>query len=99
MTELLNGIYSIREENLPPGDEFVRNHPIDGEIQPLLHICEKDLDPNISHPTYIIVTSPVRWDYYYGHYTCSGCKQTWRTRKELASVWKDGHGTCEEGRA
>ena len=90
-----SGIYKINKRDLPEMQEFVRTDDVDGEVQPLLHVCERDLDP-YEGTMYIIMTDEIRWDMLYGHYKCPGCKRTYYTKEELAQVWADGKGTGAE---
>jgi hypothetical protein len=90
-----SGIYKISKVDLPEMQQFIRAEDVDGEVQPLLHVCERDLDPYEGN-LYIIMTEAIRWDTIYGHYKCTGCKRTFYTKEELALVWADGKGTGAE---
>lgn len=90
-----SGIYKIRKSDLPEMQQFIRDDDVDGELQPLLHVCERDLDP-YEGTMYVILCDAIRWDTLYGHYKCPGCKKTFYTKEELALVWADGKGTGAE---
>ena len=92
-----SGIYKVRKVDLPETEQFIRGDDVEGERQPLLHICERDLDP-YEGTTLIVLCDELKWDTIYGHYKCKGCKRTFSTRDELAQVWADGLGTGEEVR-
>jgi hypothetical protein len=97
-----SGIYKVSARQLPDTAWFVRDTNLvqEGEFAPLLHICEKDLDPAaVKEPTYVIMTEEVIWDGYNGWYYCKGCKQKWQTEEELRAVWEDGLGTGYEAQA
>jgi len=96
-----SGIYRVPCSQVGPKTWFVRDpkKSKDGEVAPLLHICDRDTDPNAATPTLVIMTDPVRWDSFHGHYYCTGCKQTWKDEVGLRAIWEDGYGTGDEGRA
>lgn len=96
MLKLLDCVYSVRQADLPNTKEFIREDPKNGEIQPLLHICERDIDPTQTIKTVIVVADVVRWDFYYGYYKCQGCKSTWQQPVNLRKIWEDGYGTGDE---
>lgn len=66
-----------------------------GKVQPLLHVCERDLNPD-EPSVWVILCDEMRWDTMYGHYKCKGCKRTFYTKEELGQVWADGKGTGAE---
>jgi hypothetical protein len=88
-----SGIYKVSLNALGPNTWFLRKLDVDGEAQPLLHICDKDKDP--SGEVWVCMTGVVHWSNA-GHYYCTECKQTFSTAEELASVWSDGKGTGDE---
>jgi hypothetical protein len=98
-----SGVYKVSAAELPESAWFVRDPGAceDGESPPLLHICEKDLDPHGAEPMWLIMTEKVVWDFYHGYYFCQGCKQTWDENDEagLRAIWSDGLGTGAEGTA
>ena len=100
-----SGIYKIRKKDLPEEEQFVRNTggkywvieegSKKWKVYPLLHICERDRDP-YNDTVDVILCDKLRWDFFYGHYICKGCRQTFSTREELGQVWADGMGTGDE---
>lgn len=92
-----SGIYKVSPDTIGPHTWFLRKPDVDGEVQPLLHICERDLDPG--GDTYICLTGRVRWELVKGWYWCVECKQTFKTEEELRAVWEDGKGTGDEHEA
>ena len=90
-----SGIYKIPKSQLPELIQFIREDDKEGKVQPLLHVCERDLDP-YEGTMYIVMCEEIRWDHMYGHYKCPGCKKTFYTKEELALVWADGKGTGAE---
>ena len=88
-----SGIYKVSADLIEPYDWFIRSDDVDGEVQPLLHICDKDIDPT-GH-VYVCMTGTVRWSIM-GYYWCIDCKQTFFSEDELACVWADGKGTGDE---
>ena len=88
-----SGIYKVGFEDIGPHTWFLRQKDADGNVFPLLHICDKDKDPSGS--VWVCMTGVVRWDMT-GHYICRECKQTFITKDELAAVWEDGKGTGDE---
>ena len=97
LTEVVrgSGIYKIPRADIEVDAPFIRSDDKDGEVQPLLHICERDMDP-YEDSIVVVLCSALRWDTMYGHYKCQGCKQTFFTAEELRQVWADGKGTGEE---
>ncbi len=97
LTEFLKGtgIYKVPRSLLQEQEEFVRGDDVDGKVQPLLHICERDIDP-YEDSVRVILCEELRWDTMYGHYKCLGCKKTFSTKEELGLVWADGKGTGAE---
>ena len=91
-----SGIYKVGLTDIGPQTWFLRRRDINGEAQPLLHICEKDKDP--SGDRWICMTGVVRWSNV-GRYYCTECKQTFSNENELAAVWEDGKGTGDEHEA
>jgi len=99
-----SGVYKVSVKDLPQEAWFVRDPELyeDEDVSPLLHICEKDLDPTPGcEPTWVIMTEEVKWDFFHGHYYCKGCRQTWDENDEagLKAIWSDGLGTGDEGQA
>lgn len=90
-----SGIYKIRKVLIPEMEQFMRGDDVDGKVQPLLHICERDIEPH-GGSYYFIMADKIRWDTMYGHYKCTGCKKTFYTEEQLAQVWADGKGTGAE---
>ena len=88
-----SGIYKVSPDTIGPYTWFLRKKDKGDEVHPLLHICEKDLDP--SGESYLCMTGVVRWDMR-GYYKCIECKQTFSTEDELEAVWEDGKGTGDE---
>lgn len=88
-----SGIYKVSKDTIGEYTEFLRKNDRDGEVQPLLHICEKDIDPQ--GEKYLCLTGVVRWDFQ-GWYKCIECKKTFLTQDELEAVWSDGKGTGDE---
>ena len=99
MEKLLYMIYSVKQSDLPNDKEFVRETSKDGQLQPLLHVCERDLDPTQIIKTWIIICERVHWDFAKGWYMCNGCKKTFSSPQNLRKIWEDGHGTGEEAHA
>ncbi len=97
------GVYKVSVALLPATTIFMRDPALheNNNLGPLLHICEKDLDPSESNPTWMLMTEHVRWDFYHGHYQCMGCKEIWDRENEggLKAIWSDGFGTGDEGHA
>jgi hypothetical protein len=97
-----SGVYRVPVEELPKDAWFVRDPKRyeNEEVQPLLHICEQDLDTGDT-TTWLILTARVRWDFHRGLYYCTGCKKTWNSTNEngLRAIWSDGLGTGDEGLA
>ncbi len=87
-----SGIYKVSVDAIGPYTWFLRKHDIDGEQQPLLHICEKEQDEG---NLWVCITGVVRWSMR-GWYECIECEQTFLTEDELAAVWEDGKGTGDE---
>jgi hypothetical protein len=96
-----SGIFSVPVSQLPRSAWFVRNtsDSKEGELDPLLHVCERDIDPGMREPTYVVMTGVVTWDQINGHYYCQACKHAFRSEEELEAVWEDGLGTGAEGQA
>ncbi len=104
-----SGVYHILASELPLTAWFIRDTRGKGstleignekwKFYPLLHVCERDLDPDCHTPTYVVSTGLMRWDTMQGYYHCLGCKKRWRTEAELKAVWEDGLGTGDEGHA
>ena len=91
-----SGIYKVSLDTLGPQTWFLRKRDIDGEAQPLLHICDKDKDP--AGLMWVCMTGVMRWSNV-GHYYCTECKETFQSEDELAAVWEDGKGTGDEHEA
>ncbi len=91
-----SGIYKVGLNMIGPYTWFLRQHSVDGEFHPLLHICERDKD--LSGSVWVCMTGVVRWDMQ-GYYVCRECKQTFCTQDDLEAVWEDGKGTGDEGEA
>jgi hypothetical protein len=96
-----SGVYKVAVSALPAHAWFVRDPEMydDAKLAPLLHICEKDLDPASAEPTWCILTDEVKWDFFHGRYFCRGCKKSWGKNDEagLRAIWSDGLGTGDEG--
>ena len=88
-----SGVYKVGTHIIGPYTWFLRKHDVKDQIQPLLHICDKDKDP--TDTVWVCITGVVRWDHR-GWYACTECKQTFLTEDELAAVWEDGKGTGDE---
>jgi len=96
-----SGVYVVPVAELPLTAWFIRDKSkvVAGELAPLLHVCERDLDPDCHEPTYVVTTGVMRWDTMNGYYRCQGCKKRWQTEEELKAVWEDGLGTGDEAHA
>ena len=90
-----SGIYKVPRTTLQKAGPFIRADDEDGKTQPLLHVCERDIDP-FDPRIVVIMCGEMRWDTLYGHYRCQGCKKTFFTEEELGQVWSDGKGTGAE---
>jgi len=91
-----SGIYKVGLTDIGPHTWFLRKHDVEGKVQPLLHICERDTDP--SREVWVCMTGVIRWSNL-GHYYCMECKHTFSTADELKAVWEDGKGTGDEHEA
>jgi hypothetical protein len=98
------GVYKVQAKDMPDSVWFVREpygkeDRKDGDMGPLLHICERDIERGSEPPMVVIMTDVVKWDFFYGHYYCTGCKETWDEKDDagLRAIWSDGFGTGDEG--
>jgi hypothetical protein len=98
-----SGVYTAPVKSISKNVWFMRDPEggDDEEVGPLLHICEKNIDPDVHEPTYVLITGVVKWDFAKGHYWCLGCKKTWDRDNELGlrAIWSDGFGSGDEGQA
>jgi hypothetical protein len=99
MIELMAGVWAVGKGDIPQDVEFFRQPSKDGEVQPLLHICERSDDPTQAHPTDIVVLDKVKWDFVRGFYYCNGCKSVFDEEGDLEMIWEDGEGTGYEAHA
>ncbi len=94
-----SGVYTAPASQISAKTWFIRDpkRHADGVVSPLLHICERELDPDVAVPTYVLTTAVVRWDFFHGRYWCKGCKKEWNKEVGLRAIWSDGLGTGDEG--
>jgi len=98
-----SGVYSVPVEDLPESVWFLRNKikSKDGKLGKLLHVCERDIDPQSEVPFYVVLAGMVRWDSFRGKYWCEVCKDEWGADDDehLRAIWEDGDGIGVEGHA
>jgi hypothetical protein len=101
ITEFLDdtGIYKVPTEWLPEWMIFIRCEDEKDEVQPLLHICEREILTKESGQFFACITGRVFWNWFRGRYECRECKDEFSSDEELQMVWADGKGTGIEGTA
>jgi hypothetical protein len=101
ITEILEGtgIYKVTAEDLPEEQWFIREDDLEGKVQPLLHVCEREVMKREAGEYYACMTGRVWWNLFYGRYECFECEKKFVTDEELCMVWADGKGTGYEGHA
>ncbi len=101
ITEMLDGtgVYKVPIEDLPDWLQFIRCNDKKGEVQPLLHVCEREVLQKESGHFFVCVTGRTFWNWFYGRYECMECKKYFQSDEELCNVWYDGKGTGVEGTA
>lgn len=93
------GVYKVPVEDLPDDLQFIRCDDKGGEVQPLLHVCHRELLKKESGQFFVCATGRVIWNYFYGWYKCFECEEQFESNQELCDVWRDGKGTGAEGHA
>ncbi len=101
ITEFLEGtgVWKVAIEDLPEWQIFIRDDDKKNEIQPLLHVCEREILKKESGQFYACVCGRVFWNWFLGQYECLECNSEFDTDEELKMVWTDGKGTGVEGHA
>lgn len=96
-----SGIYTVPKSQIAEKTWFVRDPKMgkSNEVGPLLHICNREDERGSYPPMLVIMTDVVRWDFWVGHYYCTGCKETWSDEEGLRAIWEDGYGTGDEVQA
>ncbi len=94
-----SGIYKVLVEELPEWQMFVREDDRGNLVQPLLHVCERELLSREGNTHYACSTGRTIWNSFVGQYECVECKMGFDTEEELRMVWADGKGTGFEGHA
>ena len=93
------GVYKVPVEDLPDWLQFIRCDDKEGRVQPLLHVCEREVLQKESGHFFVCITGRVFWNWFYGRYECLECKNHFQTNQELCNIWSDGKGTGAEGHA
>ena len=93
------GVWKVRYEDLPEWQFFIRADNKAYEVQPLLHVCEREILRTGAEPFYACITGQVFWSWFRGQYECNECRGEFNTNEELRLIWADGKGTGEEGHA
>ena len=101
ISELLDGtgVYKVPVEELPKWQIFIRCDDKGYEVQPLLHVCEREALQREAGQFFACITGRVFWNWFRGQYECLECKSEFNTNEELQLVWMDGKGTGAEGTA
>jgi len=101
LTEIADGtgLYKIPKEDLSDDQQFIRADDVNGEVQPLLHICVLEDMTRETGEYYACKAGRVIWRNCHGHYECFECNETFKTDKDMCEIWADGKGTGYEGTA
>jgi hypothetical protein len=93
------GVWKVAIDDLPEWGMFIRADDKNGDVQPLLHVCEREILTKENGHFYACITGRTFWNWFRGQYECMECKSEFNTDEEINLVWADGKGTGAEGHA